>query len=297
MQWQQLRIRAGGADLDGLEAACLDLGALAVTLSDAGDEPVLEPRPGETPTWPDTELTALFSEDIAIDDVSTELFRRFKSSPKFAIQTEQLPDRHWEREWLKDFRPEPFGDRLWVCPHGQQAKDPNAIVLSLDPGLAFGTGSHPTTALCLRWLDRHIKGGEQILDFGCGSGVLAIAGLLLGATSADATDIDPQALRASVDNATANKVADKLKVYEPSSTPTCQYDIVIANILASTLIDFAPQLIDSTRVGGQLVLSGVLKEQADDVMQAFTHAVDFTPAVIEGDWARLQGTRKAQGVL
>ncbi|MEM7279001.1 MAG: 50S ribosomal protein L11 methyltransferase, partial [Pseudomonadota bacterium] len=292
-----LRIRAGGAYLDGLEAACLDLGALAVTLSDAGDEPVLEPRPGETPTWPDTELTALFAEDIAIDDVSTELFRRYQSWPEFTIQTEQLADRQWEREWLKDFRPEPFGDRLWVCPHGQQANHPNAIVLSLDPGLAFGTGSHPTTALCLRWLDRHIKGGERILDFGCGSGVLAIAALLLGASSADATDIDPQALRASIDNATANQVAEKLNVYAPDSTPADQYDVVLANILASTLIDFAPQLIASTQVGGQLVLSGVLKEQADDVMRAFTHAVEFTPAVIEGDWARLQGTRKALGSL
>jgi len=230
---------------DAAEEACFRRGALSVTLADAADHPVLEPPPGTTPLWPTIRLTALFAAgtdgDELVAGLATEL-----SLARERMHHETLEDRDWEREWLKDFRPMRFGRRLWICPGGQSSPDPDAVVLQLDPGLAFGTGTHPTTALCLEWLDSLVLDGLRLLDFGCGSGILALAALRLGAASATAVDIDPQALLATRDNAARNDLAARLTILPAAELPGAQWDVVMANILAWWWTIRSPtQMVDS----------------------------------------------------
>ncbi len=292
MGWQQIKVAAAGANLDQLEALCLDAGASAVTLTDAGDMPVLEPAPGETPLWPDVILTALFDEDDPVQEIAEKIRREFAAIENFSVSIEALPDRHWEREWLKDFAPRQFGERLWVCPHGQPPNAPDAIELFLDPGLAFGTGTHPTTALCLEWLAGLDLAGKRLIDFGCGSGILGVAALLLGAESVVATDIDPQALAATQSNAEANAVADRLNVVRVDAIPAGPYDVVVANILASTLIAEIGQLTTLCAADGAIGLSGILRNQADAVVQHYRADFSLDAPLIQGGWALLKGQRR-----
>lgn len=283
-------------NLDSLEAELVeDLftrhGAHSVTFSDAGDGPVFEPAPGETPLWQETKVTGLFSADADLLLLQDDLLQSFGLDALPASHIETLADRAWEREWLKEFQPISFGGRLWVSPHGMQVADEDPIVVWLDPGLAFGTGTHETTALCLEWLAGLDLTGKRVLDVGCGSGILSIAALKLGAASADGIDIDQQAITASRKNAADNGVSARLRLSTDLADFHGEYDLVIANILAGTLIEMAAELSKRTMHGGLLALSGILSGQIDEVSSAFTDWITLDPPVKRNSWARLSGTK------
>jgi len=292
MDWLQFVMELGALDPDDAEAALLQAGACSVTLSDAGDDPVLEPGPGETPLWSRTRITGLFPGDTDPQAIRQAVQSSLALESLPGHQLERLADRAWEREWLKDFGPMRFGERLWICPHGLEMESVDAVVVRLDPGLAFGTGTHPTTALCLEWLDSVNLRGCGVFDFGCGSGILGIAALKLGAVSVDAMDIDLQAVTATRQNARRNGVLEALNVSTELPPASRQYDVVLANILAGTLIENAALITDWARSGGQIVLAGLLTGQSDDVIREFADRVEFDPPVARGDWVRLSGTRK-----
>lgn len=276
---------------DRAEEILLRHGAQSVTLTDAGDDPVLEPAPGATPLWSNTRMTALFAADSDFESLRTDLEQTLAIATLPENHVEALVDRTWEREWLKDFRPMRFGERLWVAPHDFAVDADNAVVVRLDPGLAFGTGTHASTALCLEWLDKTDIGGKTLLDFGCGSGILSIAALKLGARSVTAVDIDLQALAATRQNALSNEVDDRLVTSMRIDQLDEQFDYVVANILAATLAAQAETVCDRLRPGGGLALSGILAEQTPDVAAAYHHRIDFAPPDYRDNWARLSGTR------
>ena len=270
-------------------------GACSITLTDAGDKPVLEPAPGETPLWPEVRITGLFAANANFDDLRADLKATLgiEELPKHEIS--DLEDRKWEREWLKDFGPMKFGSRLWIRPGDTEVDDEDAVLLQLDPGLAFGTGTHPTTALCLEWLDGLDLEGTSMLDYGCGSGVLAIAALLLGSDRAFAMDIDNQAIRATVDNALRNDVRDRMTVSNHPRGVAGDFDVVVANILAGPLIELAESIAAHVKGGCVLALSGILSEQIEEVLTAYRPWIEFEePELREQDgqtWARLNGRR------
>ena len=276
---------------DRVEAVMLRNGALSVTLSDAGDEAVLEPAPGETPLWNDTKISALFDADADISALKTDLRQILDIDQLPPHHVEILTDRAWEREWLKDFGPMQFGRRLWIVPGDGESPSDDAVVVRLDPGLAFGTGTHPTTALCLEWLDSLDVSGKSVLDFGCGSGVLSVAACKLGAIFVEGIDIDLQAVTASRQNAKRNGVEARFRAGTTMSDETVAFDIVIANILAGTLIEHRKLIRNSVKTGGKLALSGVLSNQVDAVRDAFKDWFVFEPTEIKDNWARLTGTR------
>lgn len=290
----QLTFTVGPADPAPFEEALLACGAVSITLEDAADNPVLEPAPGTTPLWPNVRIKALF-EAAADPDVLTFLLEQQLPGrlPPLAFAT--LADRLWEREWLKDFRPMRFGKRLWICPGGQrpdEERSTDLCLVELDPGLAFGTGTHPTTALCLEWLDGADVRDKTVIDYGCGSGVLAIAALKLGAASAIAVDIDAQAITATVDNAQRNHVAQQIRVATVDAMPAVPADILLANILAEPLEALAASLSARVVPGGQLVLSGLLVEQAQRVAVRYLPWFDMAPMAVSDGWARLNGVRR-----
>lgn len=295
MHWQQLSMDLAALDPDAVEVLFERHGAYSVTLTDAGDRPVLEPAPGETPLWADSRITGLFAAEAdlgaLLDDIADTL--GVNALPPHDIET--LEDRAWEREWLRDFGPMAFGDRLWVLP-GDSAAPDDAVVVRLDPGLAFGTGTHPTTALCLEWLDGLPLEGRTVLDYGSGSGLLAIAALKLGATSATAMDIDPQAVTATRSNAVANGVDDRLVVVGSDDAIEGHYDVVVANILAGPLVELAESIAARVRPAGDLALSGILSEQVNEIVAAYRPWIDMAePACRESGgqvWARLNGERR-----
>ena len=283
-------------DSDAVEEIFLRHGAQSVTLTDAADDPVLEPAPGEAPLWRSTRITGLFLADADFDALGNDLRRDLGIDELPPHRVETLEDRPWEREWLRDFRPMRFGSRLWICPGDMQADQDDAVVVMLDPGLAFGTGTHPTTALCLEWLDAQVLTGTTMLDYGCGSGVLAIAALKLGARNAVAMDIDPQAVVATKLNAARNGVAGQMQVLGSDAAIEGRFETVVANILAGPLIELVDCITSRLSQGGKLALSGVLSDQVLDIMHAYKPLIRFDdPAVKEADgqsWALLSGTRK-----
>ena len=278
-------------DPQRVESALLDSGALSVTLTDAGDNPVLEPAPGETPLWADTRITALFDTASDIDSLPGKLCTALQVRELPPNHIETLADRAWEREWLVDFGPMQFGKRLWVIPGEDAAPAEDAIVVRLDPGLAFGTGTHATTALCLQWLEHIDLTGKTVFDYGCGSGILSIAALQLGASRVEAIDIDLQAVSATRQNAERNGVDDRLQVGTGRDAGTGGFDVVIANILAGTLIDSADEICDLSRQGGMIGLSGILTGQIDEVVDAYRGRVEFDPPATMNEWVLLTGTR------
>jgi ribosomal protein L11 methyltransferase len=231
----------------------------------------------------------------ALFDAGTDADALRASFP--AATFEHIADRAWEREWLKDFRPMRFGQRLWICPGGQRPQLASSAVqpclIELDPGLAFGTGTHPTTALCLEWLDAARLQGRFVVDYGCGSGVLAIAALKLGARAALAIDIDPQALIATRDNAVRNGVADLLTVSGPREGQQAPADVLLANILAEPLLELAPAFAERVAAGGSVVLSGILQGQTAPVASRYAAWFDMRPATVRDDWALLYGVRRS----
>lgn len=296
MDWLQFVMNLDSLDPADVEDAFLRLGACSVTLSDAGDDPVLEPGPGETPLWSNTRITGLFTGDVDLDIFRAALQNELGVERLPAHRIETLEDRAWEREWLRDFGPMRFGQRLWICPTSHEPPGGDAVVVRLDPGLAFGTGTHPTTALCLEWLDGIDLAGKTVLDYGCGSGILAIAALKLGAASATGMDIDPQAVIASRQNAADNGVAENLALAGDDAGIEGRFDVIVANILAGPLVQFADSITSRLAGRGMLALSGVLCEQAHDVRAAYAPWIEFDePAFREQDgqtWSRLTGKRR-----
>ena len=289
--WLQLTLEAVTHSTECLEDALLEAGAVAVTLQDAGSQAILEPLLGETPLWPHTRVTGLFSAQTDIQALKQTLSRILDPGVLTECCMQALEERDWVRAWLEDFHPMRFGRRLWVCPSEQSPPEPTAVNLFLDPGLAFGSGTHPTTALCLNWLDQAILANKTIIDYGCGSGILAIAAAKLGASRIWAVDIDPQALLATPRNAAGNGVQKQLQVLAPESLPTLQADIVLANILAGTLIGLAPRFATLVAAEGKLVLSGILDYQVDAVEAAFVPWFQFDRCQQREDWVLLQATR------
>lgn len=284
----ELTIPAGA--LTNVAEALEELGAQSVTLGDPGGEPVLEPNPGDTPLWPEVVVTALLPANVARADVQDRLARVPHAAPSSGVTFTILEDRNWLREFRESLAPLRFGERLWICPAGISCPDPAGIAVTLEPGLAFGSGAHPSTALCLRWLAGLDPSGRSLLDWGCGSGVLAIAALALGARAATAVDIDPQALEATRDNAQRNGFAGELRASHPAKVMSTTHDIVVANILADTLIAAAPVLRRHCNTGADVALSGILAAQAQRVRDACAPYLDLRLAAELDGWVLLTGT-------
>jgi ribosomal protein L11 methyltransferase len=290
--WIQAHVTTDKAHAEAVEALLEAFGALSITLADAADEPMFEPALGTTPLWRATRVTGLYAGGTDLDALQSAVTRALAdAAPGARLTLEALAERDWARVWLEGFRPMCFGRRLWVCPSGATAADPAAVVVHLDPGLAFGTGTHPTTALCLTWLDGSELAGRRVIDFGCGSGILAVAAARLGAEHVTALDHDPQALTATAANAAANEVADRIDVHGADLVGLAPAEVVVANILANVLIELAPTLTALVAPRGSLVLSGILIHQADAVMAAYAAAFDFDAPAVLDDWVRLSGQR------
>ncbi|HSC46825.1 MAG TPA: 50S ribosomal protein L11 methyltransferase [Gammaproteobacteria bacterium] len=292
MNWLELKLALGNLDPERVEEALLEAGAISVTLEDAGDQPIYEPDPKNPSLWSDTRLTGLFPADTDPDAVRAALLAVLGLERLPAHRFEPLEDRDWTREWLKDFKPMRFGRRLWICPSAYVPPDPQAVNILLDPGLAFGTGSHATTALCLEWLDQAPLAGLTVLDYGCGSGVLAIAAARLGAARVYAVDNDPQALTATRENAARNGVQERIGLYSPESLPALKAQLLLANILARPLLELAPRFAELLETGGQLVLSGILEPQEQDIRRVYATGFEFREAARREDWLRLVFVRK-----
>ena len=286
----ELSFELGPLDPEAAEAACFECGATAVTFIDSKDDPILEPLPGEFRLWPATRMQALFV-DCEGDAPLVALLSHALGIPAALISARVVEDRVWEREWLKDFHAMRFGERLWICPHHEQVADPNAVVVRMDPGLAFGTGTHPTTALCLEWLDRRPMAGARSIDYGCGSGVLAVASVKLGATEAHCFDIDPQALIATRDNAESNGVASQVLLHNSADSLPGGVDVLLSNILSGPLCELAPYFATLVRPGGDLVLAGLMEHEVSDVTHAYDAWFDIRPFGQREGWVGLSGRR------
>jgi ribosomal protein L11 methyltransferase len=291
MSWLELSVRVSRQNAPLVENLLGNEPVLAVTLTDDADDPVLEPGVGETPLWPSVCVTALFSGDTPVEPLARLLSLVPGVDRPQQVNFRKFEDQQWERVWLDRFKPMQFGRGLWIVPGNQEIPPAATTVLRLDPGLAFGTGTHPTTRLCLEWMDKHDFHGESVVDYGCGSGVLAIVAAIKGAAYIVAVDNDPQALLASHENALRNDISDNFLVLSPSRFESQEVDVVLANILAGPLIELAPILLASLRTGGLLVLSGILKEQADEVATAYLPQMDELITTEDDGWVRLHGRK------
>lgn len=294
MPWLQVRVVTDGEHVEAVESALERLGAHAVTLEDAGEQALLEPMPGETPLWNAVAVVGLFDDDADRDGIEAALGRVEHLGTPLEPRFAQIADREWSRVWLDDWQPLRFGRRLWVAPVGAHVPEAggDAVIVRLDPGLAFGTGTHATTALCLEWLDGRGLDGETVLDHGCGSGILAIAALRLGARFAVAADIDPQALEATRENARVNGVAERLETVEAARLDDRTYSVILANILAGPLTELATAFARRQLAGGDLVLAGILSDQAASVCAAHEPAYRIDVGAERDGWVRLEGVRR-----
>lgn len=290
MAWIQIRLNSTNERAEAISDFLEELGSVSVTFMDSQDTPIFEPLPGETRLWGNTDVIALFDAETDMVPILTALQGSHLLEQGFAYKIEQIEDKDWEREWMDNFHPMKFGKRLWICPSWREIPEPNAVNVMLDPGLAFGTGTHPTTALCLEWLDSLDLEGKTVIDFGCGSGILAIAALKLGAKSAVGIDIDPQAILASRNNAEANGVADRLQLFLSDDKPAdLKADVVVANILAGPLKELYPIISQLPKAQGNLGLSGILASQAQSVCEAYAQTFELEPVVEREEWCRITG--------
>jgi ribosomal protein L11 methyltransferase len=287
-----------GIDPESAEAAAIACGAIAVTFVDAGDDPVLEPAPGEVRLWHTTRVQCLFAAQRDIAALRSALGAMLALDAG-AIEAITIAERIWEREWLKHFHPLRFGRRLWVCPHHERIEQPGAAVVMLDPGLAFGTGTHPSTARCLEWLDTHLqeppttcKANLRVIDYGCGSGVLALAAVKLGAREAHCFDIDPQALIATAANAEVNGIASQVYVHDAADTLPANAELLLANILAGPLCALAARFASLVQSGGTLVLAGLMTHEASEVTEAYAPWFDVVGFGEREGWMGLAGRRR-----
>jgi len=298
MPWLQIKINTTPERSEPYEDLLLSAGCAAVTFEDTEDQPIFEPDLGTTPLWSNTTITGLFAAEHNLEEtlkfINQGHDQLFPNLPAPSIKAEILEDKDWEREWMDNYHPMQFGSRLWVCPSWKETPDPSAVNLMLDPGLAFGTGTHPTTALCLEWLDKQTLDNEFVIDYGCGSGILGIAALLLGANKAIGVDIDPQALQATKDNLLRNQLPDDiLHVYLPENTPQQPADTLVANILAGPLVQLAPTLSSLIKDNGRLCLSGLLSPQENEIREAYSTWFDLDPIAEKEGWIRVTGTKRS----
>jgi ribosomal protein L11 methyltransferase len=285
MAWLQITFAVENTQAEQFEELLFENGALSVTMLDAADQPIYEPPLNTTPLWKETQLKTLFEIGTNVDELLDELQSKWGRSLPF-YDIEELEDEDWIQKGTADFHAMQFGKRLWVCPSWEsEVNQQDAVIIQLDPGLAFGTGAHPTTSLCLKWLDDHDLKGKTVLDFGCGTGILAIAALKLGAAHAIGTDNDPQALDASKENAQNNQV--NLELYLPEKLPQNQVDIIVANILANPLCELAPTLIELVKPQGLLVLSGILHDQSTQICEIYQAFADVLEITQQDDWLRI----------
>jgi ribosomal protein L11 methyltransferase len=292
MPWIQLRLSANEENAEKYSDWLSASGSQAVTFIDAQDTPIYEPLPGdEVIYWSNTVVMGLFEANHDMDKVLSYLKSIHPDKENMQYKLEQLEDKDWEREWMDNFHPMKFGERLWICPSWREVPDPQAVNVMLDPGLAFGTGTHPTTALCLTWLDSLDLKEKTVVDFGCGSGILSLAALKLGAKKVIGIDIDPQALQASLANAKRNNVEERLELYLPKDQPTMKADVVVANILAGPLKELAPIIMAYVADNGLVALSGVLEEQAQNLQNIYGQWCDMEPITVQEEWVRLNGKR------
>lgn len=294
MPWLQLNIITPRKLVERLEDALLESGAVSVTLQDNADQPIFEPGLGETPLWDTVRITGLYDAEINTADADAIAAAAFgEELPEHTW--ELLEDKDWEREWMSNYHAIRCGERLWICPSWQQPPEPDKVNLMLDPGLAFGTGTHPTTFMCMQWIDQQDFTGLDIVDYGCGSGILGIATLLMGANKVIGIDIDPQALLATTENAKRNNLpADAMPVYLPPRCPKVEADVMLANILAGPLAELAPTLSGLTKLGGKICLSGILAVQAESVKAAYSQWFDFDPTAHQEEWVRLTAVKIRQ---
>jgi ribosomal protein L11 methyltransferase len=292
MPWIQLKISSPAKYAEQIGDILSANGSQAVSFFDAKDTPMYEPKPGEVMLWPDTEVVGLYDANYDMAALIKRLEKSRVLGKGFAHKIEQLEDKDWEREWMLNFHPMQFGQRLWICPSWRDVPDPSAVNVMLDPGLAFGTGTHPTTALCLTWLDGLALQDATVVDFGCGSGILGIAALKLGAKRVVGIDIDPQAILASQDNANRNHVGEKIELYLPADQPELKADVVLANILAAPIRELRHIISAYCKTGGRLVLSGLLDNQAQEINDLYSQEFDMEPIAIQGDWARVSGIKR-----
>lgn len=291
MPWIQFTLSSDEAHARQLGDVLIANGAQAVTYRDGKDAPIFEPGPGEVQLWNHTLVTGLFDAAYDIPGLIKRLRQVRYLGPDFAYKTDPLEDKDWEREWMDNFKPIQFADNLWVVPSWHEAPDPQAANILLDPGMAFGTGTHPTTSLCLQWLAKQDLKGKTVVDFGCGSGILGIAALKLGAARCVGIDIDRQALIATRDNAERNGVAEHFEVYLPTEQPTLAADVVVANVLAGPLQELSEVILGYVAQAGLLCMSGILSRQAQDVMDAYQPMIEFNDVAEEKEWVMLNGQR------
>lgn len=297
MTWWQFSLCCDAAEIDSVEAVMLELGALSISLGDAGDEPIYEPLPGSTPLWQRSVLTATFDAGLDPDDLWQRLSAALPPHLESGLRRGGLEDRDWVEAYKQHFSPLQCAPGLWIVPSWCEPPDPQAVNIRLDPGLAFGTGTHPTTFLCLAWLARHQPSGSSVIDYGCGSGILAIAACRLGAGAVRAVDIDPQALAASRANLAANGIEPELlRLSTPDAMEKSQADLLVANILAGPLLDLAVEFAGLVTAGGRILLSGILKTQLDTIQSAYRPYFEFDPANEREDWVCLSGTRNSTAV-
>lgn len=288
MPWIQLKINTTSDLAEPISELLEESGALSVTFQDTYDTPVYEPLPGETKLWGNTDVIGLYDAQTDLDELKAIL-----NLDQYSYKFEQLEDKDWEREWMDNFHPMQFGQRLWICPSWRPVPDPNAINVMLAPGLAFGTGTHPTTALCLKWLDSLDLKDKLVIDYGCGSGILAIAALKLGAKRVIGIDIDPQAIQASRDNAERNNVSHDIELYLTKDIPdNLQADVLVANILAGPLKELEPNINSLIKPAGLLGLSGILTSQSQSVCTAYQPHFDLDPVAEQEEWCRITGKKK-----
>ena len=302
MAWRLLRLQISPARADEIEQLLLDHGALSVTLDDAKDQQLFQTEPGATPLWDEVRMSGMFDESVDLEQLAAILNEQLSGELDPAIEIQHLADQDWEKSWMDRFHPMRFGNRLWICPSWSTPPEPEAVNIMLDPGLAFGTGTHPTTALCLEWLEQQNLEGKLVVDYGCGSGVLGIAAALLGAKRVLAVDNDSQAIIASEANREANALdSSVLSVYLPENfvpeklspqPPLLPADILLANILAGPLEELASTFAALVRPGGDLVLSGVLSEQAPALLSCYQPWFEMTEPSERDGWARLCGIRR-----
>lgn len=293
MPWIQLRIDTDSEHAELLSDLLMDEGSLSITFEDGQDTPIFEPKLGEVPLWKHTVVIALFDAGTDLTPTVEMLQNMPFLGADFSYKIEQVEDKDWIREWMDNFHPIQFGERLWICPSWREIPHPEAVNVILDPGLAFGTGTHPTTALCLEWLDGLDLQNKSVIDFGCGSGILAVAAIKLGAAEVTGIDIDYQAIDASKANAERNEVADKLTLYLPEDQPEqLQAEVLVANILAGPLRELAPLIAERVQPNGLLALSGLLREQAEEIKAHYEQWFVMDEPVHKEDWTRLTGKRK-----
>jgi ribosomal protein L11 methyltransferase len=293
MNWLEFHITTTAEHAGSLSDQLVLLGAQAITMRDAGDQPIYEPDPETTPLWQEVIVVGLFDSNESMEPLGNYLEKQRSVGFLKKFELHHVPDEDWTRRCLDSFQPMQFGKRLWICPSWLTPPEPNAVNVILDPGLAFGTGTHPTTALCLEWLDKNIDHQKLVIDYGCGSGILSIAAAKLGAKRVLAIDHDPQALESTRRNAERNDLFEpQLIGLSPNHFDRQPADILIANILAQPLIEFAPLFAAIVASRGKLLLSGILSTQTEAVLAAYSHWFELQKPVQKEEWVRIEGIRK-----